>query len=241
MRFFLHTTLLSMLCLSSARGGDDFEIVIYGGTSGGIAAGIQAARMGKSVVIIEPTRFLGGLTTGGLGATDIGNKRCIGGISREFYQRVWKHYSASQAWTHGTREAYLAGKHFDNSATENAMWTFEPHVATKIYDDMIREANVPVVFNERLDLKNGTVKKDTTLTAIRMESGRTFTGRMFIDASRRLVSRRPRGQCHLWRDAQRRSSRAGHEAPVHTSTRSLCEARRSEKWPASRHSERGSR
>jgi flavin-dependent dehydrogenase len=59
---------------------DTFDIVVYGGTSGGVAAAIRVSRMGRSVVLIEPTKFVGGLTTGGLGVTDIGNKRAIGGI-----------------------------------------------------------------------------------------------------------------------------------------------------------------
>jgi len=162
---------------------DDYDIVVYGGTSGGVAAGIQAARMGKSAVIIEPTKFVGGLTTGGLGATDIGNKRCIGGISREFYQRVRQYYNNPAVWRQETREKYFAGRHQGNSTEEDAMWTFEPHVATRIYDEMLREAKVPVIFGERLDLQNGVQKDGARLTAIRMESGRTFTGRMFIDAS----------------------------------------------------------
>jgi flavin-dependent dehydrogenase len=77
------------------------DVCIYGATSGGIAAAIQASRMGRSVVIAEPGRFIGGLTTGGLGATDIGNKAAIGGISREFYARVAKHYAQDSAWKRG--------------------------------------------------------------------------------------------------------------------------------------------
>src|SRR5512134_3222129 len=92
---FLLANLTALLLLSASPGSaaeEVCDVVIYGGTSGGVAAAIQVKRMGKSVVLIEPTRFLGGLTTGGLGATDIGNKRAIGGISREFYGRVWEHY-----------------------------------------------------------------------------------------------------------------------------------------------------
>src|SRR2546428_129664 len=74
------------------------DVCVFGATSGGIAAAVQAARLGKSVVIAEPGRFLGGLTTGGLGATDIGNKAAIGGIPREFYARIPKHYYRSSAW-----------------------------------------------------------------------------------------------------------------------------------------------
>ena len=65
-----------------------YDIVIYGPTSAGVAAAVQAKRMGKSVIIVGPDKHLGGLTAGGLGWTDSGNKDVIGGISREFYQRV---------------------------------------------------------------------------------------------------------------------------------------------------------
>ena len=83
---------------ASFRRADSYDIVVYGGTSGGVTAAIQAARLGKTVVLIEPTKFLGGLTTGGLGATDIGNKKAIGGMSREFYQRIFKHYADPAKW-----------------------------------------------------------------------------------------------------------------------------------------------
>src|SRR5437667_10988302 len=65
----------------------DYDVVVYGGTSGGVAAAIQTARMGKSVVLIESSQHIGGLTTGGLGWTDSGNKDVIGGIARDVYQR----------------------------------------------------------------------------------------------------------------------------------------------------------
>ena len=162
---------------------DAFDIVVYGGTSGGVTAAIQASRMGKSVVLIEPTQFLGGLTTGGLGATDIGNKKAIGGISREFYGRVFKHYADPASWTAQTREEYFARKPHGNTGSEDTMWTFEPHVATKIYDDMLRETKVQVVLGERLDLKRGVVKTGARITRILMESGREFAGKMFIDAT----------------------------------------------------------
>lgn len=179
--FFFLT--FSAVCLSPALASDDFDIVIYGGTSGGLAAGIQSARMGKSVVVIEPTKFVGGLTTGGLSATDIGNKQAIGGLAREFYRRIATHYRQPEHWTRETREKYFAARHYDNNHQEDSMWTFEPHVASRIYDAMLLEAKVPVVYSERLDLKTGVIKEGARITAIRMESGRTFTGRMFIDAT----------------------------------------------------------
>ena len=162
------------------------DLVIYGGTSGGIAAALQAARMGKTSVLIEPTQHLGGLTTGGLGATDIGNKQAIGGIAREFYGRVWKHYNEPGNWKHQAREEYFTSKKkHANDPNETTMWTFEPHVATKIYDEMLREAGerITVVRGERLDLKKGVVKDGTRIVRIVMESGRAFEGKVFIDAT----------------------------------------------------------
>jgi hypothetical protein len=183
-RRFVASALTLMLGSSlMAEDAATYDIVVYGGTSGGVTAAIQAARMGKTVVLIEPTKFLGGLTTGGLGATDIGNKRAIGGMSREFYHRIWKKYQSPGAWKQQTREEYFAKRPHGGGTTEDTMWTFEPHVATKVYDDMIAEAKVPVVFGERLNLKEGVRKEGARITQIVMESGKVFAGKMFIDAT----------------------------------------------------------
>src|SRR5262245_13489154 len=121
----MHSRLTGMivLCLASQlhAADHDFDVVVYGGTCGGVAAAVQAARMGKSVVLIEPGKHLGGLSSGGLGATDIGNKKAIGGISREFYQRIKAHYAADAAWT---REAKAAFKGRGHDANEDTAWTF---------------------------------------------------------------------------------------------------------------------
>ena len=111
-----------------------YDVVVYGGTSGGVAAAVQARRMGKTAIIIEPGKHLGGLTSGGLGATDIGNKAAIGGISREFYQRIKKHYADPANWKHEKPENYRSGRQSEQSQ-EDAMWTFEPHVAEQLFDD----------------------------------------------------------------------------------------------------------
>src|SRR4051794_4101221 len=87
------------------------DVVVYGGTSAGVAAALQAARMGKTVALVEPGWHLGGLTSGGLGATDIGNKQAIGGLAREFYRRVRTHYAADAAWTWEKRSAFTGRGH----------------------------------------------------------------------------------------------------------------------------------
>jgi len=157
-----------------------YDVVVYGGTSGGIVAAIQAKKMGKSVVLIEPGRHLGGLTSGGLGATDIGNKAAIGGLSREFYRRIGKSYENDSAWTREKKSDYQSKRKGSN---EQEMWTFEPHVAEAVYRDWLKEVGVPVVFGERLDLKSGVTKSAGHIATIKMESGKTFTGKMFIDAT----------------------------------------------------------
>src|SRR6476646_7939965 len=133
------------------------DVVIYGGTSSGIIAAVQAHRMGKSVVLIEPSNHIGGLTTGGLGATDIGNKAVIGGLAREFYHRVWQHYQKDGAWNRETHEQYDARKLRTDSKDET-MWMFEPHVAAQIYREMLAEARITPLMNERLDRQHGVKK-----------------------------------------------------------------------------------
>ena len=170
------------LTVTAAHGqSEPRQIVVYGATSGGIVAAIQAHKLGKSVVIIEPSQHLGGLTAGGLGATDIGNKGAIGGLSREFYRRIGRHYESDAAWKHQPRDDYENRR---KSAGEQEMWTFEPHVAEMVYRDWLREKGIEVVTGERLDLKPGGVEMSARrIVAIRMESGRRFAGSMFIDAT----------------------------------------------------------
>jgi hypothetical protein len=158
------------------------DVVVYGATSGGIAAAVQTARLGKSVILVEPGKHLGGLTSGGLGATDIGNKAAIGGIAREFYRRVARHYADDGAWVQQTRDEYRKQSRRDQ-AQEDTMWTFEPHVAEAIYGAMLREAKVAVLLGQRLDLESGVVRAGNRIVTITMESGQTIRGAMFIDAT----------------------------------------------------------
>lgn len=161
------------------------DLCVYGGTAAGVAAAVQAARLGKSVVLAESSRHLGGLTSGGLGATDIGNKAAIGGLAREFYQRVAQHYRQPEAWHAETPEAYFAQRGGRSGREEmlkadGTMWTFEPHVAKNILTAMLEEARVPVYFEARL----AKVKKRRgRLTELVMDNGRIYRAKMFIDAT----------------------------------------------------------
>ena len=82
-----------------------YDVVIYGGTSAAVIAAVEVSQAGKSVVIVCPDKHLGGLTSGGLGFTDTGNKAVIGGLAREFYHRIWQHYQQDDAWKWQTQSS----------------------------------------------------------------------------------------------------------------------------------------
>ena len=150
---------LALVWDSVASGGTpvvETDLCIYGGTSGGIAAAIQAARMGKTVALPVFGTHLGGLTTGGLGATDVGNIRSIGGVAREFYQRVGKAYGQTECFR------------------------FEPHVATQVYRAWLAEARIEPRLNQRL---LAVEKAGQRIKSIRMEDGTVYRAKMFVDAT----------------------------------------------------------
>jgi len=183
MNWFLGLTACGAVAVGSLAAAAETrrDVVVYGATSGGITAALQARAMGKSVIVVEPGRHLGGLTAGGLGATDIGNKAAIGGLSREFYRRIGRHYARPEAWQHEDRAAY---RNRWKSAGEAEMWTFEPHVAEQVFRDWVAEAGVEVVFEGRLDLTPGGVEKEgQRIVAFKTEDGRRFAAAMFIDAT----------------------------------------------------------
>jgi hypothetical protein len=161
---------------------ESYDIVVYGGSSSGIIAAIQAKKMGKTVGLIEPSNHLGGLTTGGLGATDIGNKQAIGGLARDFYYRIWQHYDNDAAWVRESQAEYNS-RNPRAGTNDKTMWTFEPHVAAKIYREMLAEAKIEPALNERLDRQHGVKKTGARIESITVESGRTYVGKMFIDAT----------------------------------------------------------
>src|SRR5262245_29264947 len=159
----------------------EFDVCVYGGTAGGVAAAVQAARMGKSVVLIEPSKHIGGLTSGGLGFTDSGDKAAVGGIAREVYQRVKKWYDAPNAWRHGRREDYK-----NYRPADHAMWTYEPYAAEHILRGFISNHRDRIIeyTGERLDRSPQGVKLDgIRIVSIRVESGIEFTAKVFIDAT----------------------------------------------------------
>ena len=179
--------LLCVFALTQARAASpaEFDVVIYGGTSAAVIAAVQVKKMGKTVMVVSPDRHLGGLSSGGLGWTDSGDKSVIGGLSREFYHRIWRHYDQPDAWRWQQKEAY-GNQGQDTPAIDDALrtqWIFEPHVAEKVFEDLVREFAIPVRRDEWLDRTHGVKKQDGRIIEITTLSGAGYAGKMFIDAT----------------------------------------------------------
>lgn len=174
---------------SSAPKSFEADVVIYGGTSAAVIAAVQVEKMGKSALIVSPDLHLGGLSSAGLGSTDSGVKSVIGGLSREFYHRIWRHYQENSAWTFQKRPNENGDEETSNErfggidGKTETMWVFEPHAAEKIFDDFIRENEISVWRGERLDRERGVVMDGKSIRSITTLSGKVFSGRMFIDAT----------------------------------------------------------
>lgn len=147
------------LCQQLAWGNYKVDVCIYGGSSAGVIAAYTAKKAGRSVLLIEPGKHLGGLTTGGLGYTDIGNKFAIRGLSLEFYRQIGQHYGKFE------------------------QWVFEPHVAESLFTDYVNRAKIEVLYQHRLlsaNKENGAIKEiqlDANGTTV------TVSAKMFIDCT----------------------------------------------------------
>lgn len=183
------TLLVSLCCLLAHRGASaaprEADVVIYGGTSAAITAAVQVKKMGKTVLVVSPDKHLGGLSAGGLGFTDTGNKAVIGGLSRDFYHRVWKHYDSPRAWVWQKKEEY-GNKGQGTPAIDGAQrtqWIFEPHVAEAVFEEFVREFDIPVVRDEWLDRDKGVTVAEGRIVSFRTLSGAVYSGKMFLDAT----------------------------------------------------------
>ena len=159
LRLFVSSFLLSIVLSVPLTAASRYDVVVYGGTAGGVITAVSAAREGASVVLLEPGNHIGGMVSGGLGRTDFGKKEVIGGYSLEFFERLGRHYG------------------------EPVSWFFEPHVAEKVFREMLDEAKVAVFLKHRLREKSGVRKKGNTLTEIHLENGSSFIARIFADCT----------------------------------------------------------
>ena len=176
----------SWLSAGSAAADDRlYDVVVYGGTSAAVTAAIQAEAMGQSVVLVSPDKHLGGLSSGGLGWTDSGNKAVIGGLARQFYHRIWKHYRQPSAWT-WEKSADYGNKGQGTPAVDKdqrTMWIFEPSAAEQVFDAWIREKEIVVLREAKLDREHGVKLNGRRIESIATLDGRPLRGSMFIDAT----------------------------------------------------------
>jgi hypothetical protein len=175
--------LLPHLALTAAEIVIETDLCVYGGTSGGVVAAVQAARLGKRAVIIEPGKHLGGMTAGGLSWTDVGSTSdrvaAIGGMAREVYERIGAHYGQKPgtAFNAPADSAQVKkGVDFDKPPS----LAFEPSVAERVFNEMAREAKVTVHYGERLASMR---KTGTRVRELVTESGLVVRAKMFLDAT----------------------------------------------------------
>lgn len=176
-RHILFLASLCAICVSSQANESakviEADVCVYGGTSGGVIAAVQAARMGKRVVIAEPGKHLGGMTAGGLSAVDIGDPRTVGGITREYFTRLVASYGQKLEWNKPFKSK-------GGGPATGGAYSIEPRVAEQLFNEMAREAKVAVHFNARL----ASVKKNgSRIKEFVTEDGTIFRAKMFIDTT----------------------------------------------------------
>ena len=160
------------------------DVVVYGSTPAAITAAIEAQAMGRTVVIVSPERRIGGLTTGGLGATDVGDKSAYGGLALKFYRDIRTYYSNHGNWRWQKPEDYSPrSRSFDTSASDS-MWFFEPSAALKVLCDWEKDEKLDIRRCEFLDRGTGGVKvKDGRIIEIRTLGANVYRGKVFVDAT----------------------------------------------------------
>ena len=157
------------------------DVCIYGATSGGVVSAVQAARMGKSVIVLEPGKHVGGMTASGLSWTDVGSSDrmwIIGGLAKEFYQRVGKHYGQDPNTVFASADGEKASGGYDFNKPPSL--SFEPKVAERVFNEWLRENTVDVRFDTRL---KSLKKRENQIEEVVTLRGERFRAKMFIDAS----------------------------------------------------------
>jgi hypothetical protein len=164
--------------------GRTYDVVVYGGSSAGVTAAVQAARMGKSTLLVTQTAHVGGMTASGLGTTDIGNAATIGGLALAFYANVHRYYDASASASEASRALTTPASPFlvgpDNF---NVQFAFEPHAAEAVMRDMLDRAGAELLPNEPLDRAEGVLMHGRRIARLRLRSGRIIAARVFVDAT----------------------------------------------------------
>ena len=164
------------------------DVVIYGSSPAALTAAIEAQALGKTAVIVSPETRIGGLTTGGLGQTDIGNKSAFGGLALQFYRDIATYYKNDASWKYEKRTDYLPDGQCAGTKGSDSMWTFEPSAALSVLETWEKKHALDIRRGEWLDRAAGQVKvrgegERRRIVSFVTESGRVYKGKMFVDAT----------------------------------------------------------
>lgn len=185
-RQWLKSTAVPMLAVGLGRAINTSDILVYGATSGGVLAAVQAARMGMNVTLIARHRTVGGASANGLGYADVGRWHTIGGLAYEFFHRLWLYYRNPAVWRWQSRDSYKGVFGQGPLAMDDrhqAMWCFEPHAAEYVFQAMLKDAGVRVVYGQLDRSGNGVQRTGPTIHSIRTTQGAIFRAGIFIDAT----------------------------------------------------------
>lgn len=180
--FLITSVILMIACQGKKSTSLKADVIIYGGTSAALSSAVQIVKMGKTAIIVSPDKHLGGMTSSGLGFTDTGNKEIIGGLARDFYQRIYNYYQKPETWKHQKKEDYGnvgQGTPAIDGANKT-MWIFEPSIAEKVFEDYVKDYDLKVYRDQWLgavNMEDGKIKSITTT------DGQTYEGKMFIDVT----------------------------------------------------------
>ena len=147
--------IFSLFLVHSQAQTYSYDVVVYGGTASGVIAGFSAAKEGLKVAILEPSKHIGGMVSGGLSITDIGNPGVIGGYAKKFWE--------------------LGGAYYNKTVV---YWYLEPYIAERVFNDLVNESGAVVFYNQRLKEQGGVEKQNGKITTLNMESGASFSAKV---------------------------------------------------------------
>ena len=162
--FGLFICLILSLRLQASTTSSSADIIVYGGTASGVMTAYSAAKQGLHVILLDPGTHLGGMVTGGLSATDLGDFNIIGGYVRDFYLQAALQYGVQNL-----------------NKKEN--WLSEPHVDEALFHKMLAEAGVTVYFHERIREHAGVQRSGTGIVALTTQEGKQWHAKIFADCS----------------------------------------------------------
>ena len=164
------------------------DVVIYGSTPAAITAAIEAQKMGRTAVIVSPETRIGGMTTGGLGATDVGSRAAYGGLSLKFYRDIRTYYRDVKNWKWEKPLDYAQRSYTFRQDMDDAMWFFSPSAALAVLESWEKEHKLDIRRGEWLDRAKGKVKvegegEQRRIVSLVTLSGNVYRGKVFLDTT----------------------------------------------------------